>query len=226
MIRLRSPALFDRPLRWRLRAFLLVLACAAIGQVAAAKSSHRPRVYVDASLIDGLVATPVPNYPAEAAKKKWTGFGVFELHFRPDGTVKDVVTILTTEHELLDETARASLWQWRCKPRAQWIARLTVSFLIHHNPVTLDPLGKEVLANVPVHPSPTYPLEARRKGWNGTGLFVMRFRSDGSVEKAVALRSTGHTVLDEECVRTLQRWRSRPDAYRTAYIPVTFTMGR
>ena len=70
---------------------------------AAAKSSHRPRVYADASLIDGLIAAPVPNYPAEAAKKDWTGLGVFELHFRSDRSVQDVVTLLTnTPHAPID----------------------------------------------------------------------------------------------------------------------------
>jgi TonB family protein len=209
-----------------LRVLVIVLAFAPISQVAAAKSSHRPRVYVDASLIDGLVAAPVPNYPVEAVKKDWSGFGVFELRFRPDGTVKDVVTLLTTEHELLDDTARAALWQWRCQPRAQWNARLTISFSTHHRPVTLDPQGKEVKKNMTAHPMPTYPLEARRMGWGGTALLVMRFRADGSVEKVVALRSSGHPVLDDECVRTLQRWHCRPGVYATAYIPVTFTMGR
>ena len=207
-------------------AWLLVFAFAAIGQVAAEKSPRRLRVYVDASLIDGLVAAPVPNYPAEAAKQEWTGLGVFELHFRADGTVKDVVTVLTTEHKLLDDTALASLWKWRCKPRAQSSARMTMRFSIHHGPVTLDPFGEEVQKNVPAHPLPTYPLEARRQGWTGRGLFVTRFRPDGRAEKVVALQSTGHPVLDQECVRTLQRWRCLPGAYTTVYIPVVFTMGR
>ena len=209
-----------------LGAFVVVFAFAAIAQVAAAKSSQRPRVYADASLIDGLTAAPVPNYPAQAATKNWTGLGVFELRFRPDGAVQEVVTVLTTEHPLLDDAARAALRRWRCKPRAQWTARMTMSFSIHRSPVTLNPLGEEVMKNFPVHPLPTYPLEARRRRWFGTGLFVMRFRQDGSVEKAVALQSTGHAVLDEEAIRTLQRWRCLPGVYVTAYIPVTFTMGR
>ena len=134
------------------------------------------------------------------------------------------MTVLTTEHKLLDDAARASLSQWRCKPRAQRSARMTMSFSVNHNPVTLNPLSKQVLTSVPVHPLPTYPLEARRQWWTGRGLFVMRFRPDGRVEKVVAMKSTGHTVLDEECVKTLQRWRCRPGVYTTAYIPVTFTM--
>jgi TonB family protein len=82
------------------------------------------------------------------------------------------------------------------------------------------------MANVPVHPHPTYPLEALRQLWTGRALFVMRFRPDGIVEHVVALHSTGHPVLDQECVRTLQRWRCLPGVYTTAYIPVVFTLRR
>ncbi|MDQ3197813.1 MAG: energy transducer TonB, partial [Verrucomicrobiota bacterium] len=122
--------------------------------------------------------------------------------------------------------ARTSLSQWRHKPGPPSSGRMTMSFYSRLKPVTLDPLRKENMANVPVHPLPTYPFEARRKGWAGTALFVMRFRQDGSVEKVVALKSTGHPILDEEGIRTLQRWRCLPGVYFTAYIPVIFTMRR
>ncbi len=209
-----------------LRALILLLAFAAASLVAAAKPSQRPRVFADASLIDGLTAAPVPNYPTEAVKKHWAGFGLFELHFRSDGTVQDVVTLLTTGHQLLDNTARASLLKWRCKPGAQRSPRMTMSFSTRDHLITLDPASAEVVKNFPVHPLPTYPLEARRRRWAGTALFVMRFREDGSVEKVVALRSTGHEVLDDEGIRTLLRWRCLPGVYTTAYIPVTFTTAR
>jgi TonB family protein len=221
-----SPALFGRPFRFFVRLLTVVCSIALIGQIVAAKASHLPRVRADASLVAGLITAPVPKYPLEAAEKQWGGFGVFELRFRRDGTVQEVVTVLTTEHKLLDEAARAALLQWRCKPRAQSSARMTMSFSIHHDPVTLNPLGNEALKNIPVHPLPTYPLEARRQWRTGGGLFIMRFRQDGSVEKVVALHSAGHVVLDEECVRTLQRWRCLPGVYVTAYIPVAFTMSQ
>ena len=208
------------------RTLLLVFALAVTTHGATAKSSGRPRVYVDASLVKGLVAAPVPNYPLKALEKGWSGLGVFELQFRADGTVKKVVTVLTTEHQLLDETARMALWQWRSKPHAQSTARLTMTFSSHYYPVTIKPEDKEALKNTPVHPNPTYPFEARQHGWTGTGLFVMRFRPDGSMKQVVVLKSTGKQVLDQECVRTFLRWRCLPGVYETAFIPVTFLMGR
>ena len=101
-----------------------------------------------------------------------------------------------------------------------------MTFSSQHHPVTIDPDGDKALKNIPVHPAPTYPLEARRKRWVGGGLFVMRFRPDGGMEKVVALKSTGHAVLDEEAVRTLLRWRCLPGVYTSAYVPIGFTMDR
>ncbi len=217
---------FDVEPKAGLAVLVLIVAFGLTTQGALAKSSQRPRVYVDASLVKGLVAAPVPNYPREALEKKWGGLGVFELRFRPDGTVKEVVTALTTEHQLLDDTARRALWQWRSRPHAQSSARLTMRFSIHHHPVTINPLRKETLESIAVHPLPTYPLEARQNRWVGRGLFVMRFQADGTVGKVVALKSTDHAVLDQEAVRTLLRWRCLPGAFATAYIPIVFTMGR
>ena len=224
MIFHRDLALFDRPFKALFRRLIVVCFLTFIAQAATAKSSQRPRVYVDASLVKDLVSTPVPNYPLDALHKKWGGFGVFELRFRPDGTVRDVVTLLTTEHPSLDQTARDALRQWRSKPDGYRSARLTIHFSIHHDTVRVDP--KEALKEMLVHPHPTYPIEARRFGYTGTGLFVMRFREDGSVEQVVALQSVGKPVLDQECVRTLLRWRSVPGFCRTAYIPITFSLTR
>ena len=209
-----------------LRAVVLIAALAGAMHGAGAKSSGRPRVYVDASLVKDLVVAPVPNYPTEALKKGWGGLGVFEVQFRPDGTVSNALTLLTTEHPLLDETALADLRKWRCKPHAQRSARLTMTFSSHYRPVRLEPDSEEIVRNIPVHPAPTYPLEARRKRHVGRGLFVMRFRGDGSMKQVVALKSTGHEEIDQECIRTLMRWRCLPDVYITALVPITFSLVR
>ncbi|MBA3607706.1 MAG: energy transducer TonB [Chthoniobacterales bacterium] len=169
MISLHSPALATRPLRLMLGTWLIVLACAAFAQsAAAAKSSDRPRVKADASLIKGLVKTPLPNYPAIAAKQGWGGLGVFELQFQPDGTVRNVVTLLTTGHPLLDDSARASLRQWRCQPGVQRSGRLTISFSTKQHPVELEPEGDEVRKISRCTPRP--PTRMRRAGVAGLAL--------------------------------------------------------
>jgi TonB family protein len=88
----------------------------------------------------------------------------------------------------------------------------------------VDPDNSETLKDIPVHPTPTYPLEARRQRWTGGALFVMRFRRDGSVEQVVTLKSTDKPVLDQECVRTFLRWHCVPGICTTALMPISFSL--
>ena len=179
---------------------------------------------MDASLVKDLLSAPVPYYPEQALQKGWGGLGVFELQFRTDGTVKNAATVLTTEHPLLDEAACAALRRWRAKPGAQSSARLTMTFSSSRHPVTIDPSSEDALRNIPVHPRPTYPLAARLQRHVGGGLFVLRFHPDGRMKQIVALKSTGHAEIDQECIRTFMRWRCLPGVYVTAYLPISFTM--
>ncbi len=162
-----------------LRALMLALAFATVSQVAAAESSHRPRVYAGASLIEGLIATPVPNYPAEAAKKGWVGLGVFELYFRPDGTVQSMATVLTTGHQLLGRhSARRSL---ALAPQAGHSKRWPDDDVVFRTRRSrqVESVDRKGAEECPGAPLPTYPLAARRERLAGRGLFVMRFRLDG-----------------------------------------------
>jgi len=70
----RAVALFDLPFKALFRRLIVVC---FLTFAATAKSSQRPRVYVDASLVKDLVSTPVPNYPLDALHKKWGGFWGF-----------------------------------------------------------------------------------------------------------------------------------------------------
>ena len=199
---------------------------AAASSATAATNSHRPKVVADASFVRGLVEAPVPNYPEQAVEKSWNGIGVFEIRFRHDGTVAKVFVNLSTGHKLLDDTARASLLTWRCKPGAEYIARMTMSFETDRGLVEVEPgdeteIGKR--QNLTVANRPLYPYEARRQQWGGYGIFVIRFEPDGSAAKVVTLKSTGHIILDNECENTLLHWRCRPGVYDTVRVPINFT---
>ena len=94
-------------------------------------------------------------------------------------------------------------------------------------------------------PRPEYPFEARRQRMTGSGLFVCRIDiKSGLVKKVMIAKSTGHTMLDNEVITALQKWRFQPgklrpireiwpnvkDQFRDedslAKVPVTFTIGR
>lgn len=182
---------------------------------------------MDASFVRDLIEAPVPNYPEEAARKSWSGIGVFEIRFRPDGTVEKVIINLTTGHQLLDNTARASIMRWRCKPGAQPDASITISFTTGVGLVEVKPdddTGSEKRRNMLRADRPLYPYVARREGWGGYGVFVIRFASDGSATNVVTLKSTGHLILDNEAMATFRQWRCRPGVYTTVVVPINFTV--
>jgi TonB family protein len=58
-------------------------------------------------------------------------------------------------------------------------------------------------------PPPRYTEEARREHLTGSGLFELRIRPDGTVERVTVLRTTAERLLDERVVTVLHGWRSR-----------------
>lgn len=61
-----------------------------------------------------------------------------------------------------------------------------------------------------VCPEPTYPLVARRHGWQGTVEVGVSLLADGSVVGADVSRSCGYEVLDREAVSVARRSRFTP----------------
>jgi hypothetical protein len=47
--------------------------------------TQAPKVILDTTKAKGLVYAPIPEYPNEALKNHWGGFGIFEVQFRRDG---------------------------------------------------------------------------------------------------------------------------------------------
>ena len=198
---------------------LLSATCAS----SAATADHRLRVVADAKYLTGLTATPVPGYPQEAVRKSWTGHGVFELRFQPDGRVKEVLVILTTGHATLDETARDALLRWRCRPGAILRARMMMSFTSGTGLLRISPEDRAAVENAITANLPHYPSEAVRQRWEGSGDFVIRFSPSGNATDVVLLKSTGHALLDNEAITTLRTWRCRDGVCGMIIVPITFT---
>lgn len=80
------------------------------------------------------------------------------------------------------------------------------------------------------NPQPRYPLVARRMGWQGRVVLDVEVLADGT-SGAVALKeSSGHKILDDSAVRTVQGWRFNP-ARRSGIpvakhflVPIAFTL--
>jgi periplasmic protein TonB len=76
-------------------------------------------------------------------------------------------------------------------------------------------------------PRSEYPESARARGLEGSGMFILRLRRDGTVRSVEPLKSTGHSVLDKSAIAAFRQWRfPRSVAHETAYVkvPITFTM--
>jgi TonB family protein len=60
---------------------------------------------------------PLPEYPAEARAKHWTGTGRFLVKADTDtGVVNGVTTIHGTGHSILDKAAEKALYRWKFPP--------------------------------------------------------------------------------------------------------------
>jgi TonB family protein len=72
---------------------------------------------------------------------------------------------------------------------------------------------------------PRYPFEARARHWTGAGLYELLVRPNGTVSDVRVLKTTGHTVLDEEAKTALLKWRFYPGRFTRVTIPLTFAIG-
>ena len=80
-------------------------------------------------------------------------------------------------------------------------------------------------ANIPRHPTPKYPLAARREHLTGAGLFFLEIDTiSGAVTHVNVSKSTGHTILDEAAVSALRQWRFAPHSAVEVSVPITFSM--
>jgi TonB family protein len=73
--------------------------------------------------------------------------------------------------------------------------------------------------------NPEYPGELRRRRIQGSGLFQLHIRTDGTVSFVDTLQSTHNAELDQCAKSAFLRWRFRPPGAPTKVnIPITFGM--
>ena len=76
-------------------------------------------------------------------------------------------------------------------------------------------------------PHPVYPDAARRNWLEGSGVFELTVRPDGTVTDVTTVRSTGHSLLDRAALQTLKTWQIRPlPEIGHIRVPVRFVMNR
>lgn len=80
------------------------------------------------------------------------------------------------------------------------------------------------------NPAPTYPFEARRRGWEGTVLLSVEILENGRPERITVKQSSGYTVLDEAALGAVRRWtfipaqRDGQPIRSQAEVPIVFSL--
>ena len=80
------------------------------------------------------------------------------------------------------------------------------------------------------NPHPTYPLIARKKGWEGRVILQTNVDKEGNVKYIRILESSGFKVFDDVSIQTLKTWKFKPAKMGNKYvddivnIPVKFVL--
>jgi TonB family protein len=70
---------------------------------------------------------------------------------------------------------------------------------------------------------PNYRFELRKWHIEGTGLFLLHVRPDGSVQSVDTVQSTGNSMADGEAKTAFRRWRFRPGRSMNVKMAMTFS---
>lgn len=74
-------------------------------------------------------------------------------------------------------------------------------------------------------PSPEYPIEARRKGLEGSGVFDLEIESgSGAVRNVKVIKSIGYKVLDSAAIKAFRKWRFPRGQAANVKIPLEFKL--
>jgi TonB family protein len=71
---------------------------------------------------------------------------------------------------------------------------------------------------------PDYPYPARDQHLEGSGLYRLNVKPDGTVSSVTVLKSTGHMLLDQAAIHAFRQWRFKPGVLHVLKIPINFTM--
>ena len=71
----------------------------------------------------------------------------------------------------------------------------------------------KITAAIPIYlknPKPTYPMIARRRGYEGTVVLMVEVLSDGRVGSLRIEKSSGYSCLDESALKAVEKWMFIP----------------
>jgi protein TonB len=101
---------------------------------------------------------------------------------------------------------------------------LSAAASAHAQAVTTGPpRGAVVYAIYAIKPD--YPVEAKVRHMQGSGIFQLHIRVDGTVSSVDMIQTTGYFELDEVSIGAFSKWRFRPPGRPTKVkIPIRFSV--
>lgn len=97
-------------------------------------------------------------------------------------------------------------------------------------PLPQESLPRSTDARYGQNPTPSYPAEARRRGWEGTVLLAVEILENGRAERITITQSSGHSILDEAALGAVGRWtfipaqREGKPVKSVAEVPIVFAL--
>src|SRR4029077_14896299 len=178
------------------------------------------------------VFAPRPAYPYEARQKHQTGSGIVALTIDPTtGNVIKAEMKVSTGHEMLDNSARSALGNWRFKPGVISKATMPIEFRLSGEVRIIEQarpmdevlapfLGRGDVVKAPLPHYPTTPAWIRK---GGNGVYEIHVDNGGAVTRVRILRSSRDEIFDKVVVQTLRKWRLRKGP-KVIELPLAFTL--
>jgi TonB family protein len=119
-------------------------------------------------------------------------------------------------------TTPAVAYLFPVRPMKHCLVIVLVTFIAH---VALaDSISKPRKEDLIYAPRPEYPYKARLHYLRGSGSFILRVRTDGTIARVDVEDSTGAPLLDQTAIAAYSKWRFKPGRVKAVRVPISFTM--
>lgn len=156
-----------------------------------------------------------PQYDVTARKKRYQGRGVFKIVYQ-DGRIVSVTATQSTGVRYLDDLTISHIQRnFTLKPGVSGAVLQPVKFQL------VAPAAQFVST-----PAPHYDNVAKRRGYQGRGIFQIEYK-DGQIVNVAVVQSTGVAELDARTIAHIKtRYRVKPGATGIVRAPISYRLVR
>ncbi len=168
-----------------------------------------------------------PEFPGEALKSSSEGSVRLRIVLAKSGSVTQATISKSSGNRTLDEAARKAVLNWKMKPAALKPTDLTsgreivMDFrqeapvaAVHPDRVAGFTTKDGIISATRTSqiwmfaPFPSYPLQARARGEQGTVGIRLTIGTDAKPKDIQIIKSSGYALLDQAAVQAVRLWRA------------------